>query len=200
MSGGFQESVEAFFALSLEKSHTLTGGQLLTQVVTVGYADAILAVDGSGLPHLLVPSNGAVAQDRRSAAVWITPRKLQVGESAQVFADLGCRDPELVRVFDRLVVEILETADGTGERLDLVQSRTLVEWRHLLSAARGRVSHEAATGLFGELSILCHLAKTQPQLALDAWVGPTLAPRDFHHGRHGIEVKSGVQQSGVRRT
>lgn len=198
MSGSFRNAVETFFALSFEKSHGLSGNQLITQYVPVGYEDAVLAVDAEGLPHLLVPSRVEVAEDRRSAAVWITRRELQVGDEVEVFADLGCRDSELVRVFDRLVIEILEVAERTGERLDLVQARALVEWRHLLSAARGRISHETATGLFGELTILCHLAKTEPQLALDAWVGPTLAVRDFCHGTRAIEVKSRVVSSEER--
>ncbi|MGN7246800.1 PD-(D/E)XK motif protein [Janibacter anophelis] len=194
----FRSSVETFFALSMEKSRGLSGTQLITQPIPVGYVDALLAVDAEGLPHLLVPARGAVAQDRRSAAVWITSRELQVGEQVETFADLGCRDRDLVRVFDRLVSEVLEVADRTGERLDLVQSRTLVEWRHLLSAARGSLSHEAVTGLFGELSVLCHLAQSQPQLALDAWVGPNLAVRDFLHGQRSIEVKSRVVGSEER--
>lgn len=198
MSGSFRTAVETFFALSFEKSHGLSGNQLITQNVPVGYADAVLAVDAEGLPHLLVPSHAEVAEDRRSAAVWITRRELQVGDEVEVFADLGCRDSELVRVFDRLVIEILEVAERTGERLDLVQARALVEWRHLLSAARSRISHETATGLFGELTVLCHLARSQPQLALDSWAGPSGAVRDFSHGARAIEVKSRVASSTER--
>lgn len=198
MTNRFRRTVESFYALALDKSQALTDGQLVTQAVTVGYVDAHLAVDGDGLPHLLVPVHGTVSQDRRSAAVWITRRELQVDGELQVFADLGCRDHDLVRVFDRLVTEVLEVAERTGERLDLVQARTLVEWRHLLSAARGRLSHEIVTGLFGELSVLCHLAEAEPHLALDAWVGPTGATQDFQHGNRAIEVKSRVTHSAER--
>lgn len=198
MSAGYRKAVESFYALAGGKARSLSDGQLMTQSVTVGYVDALLAVDGDGLPHLLVPVHGSVADDRRSAAVWITRRELDIGAETHVFADLGCRDQELVRVFDRLVTEVLESAGRTGERLDLVQSRILVEWRHLLSAARGRLSHEATTGLFGELSVLCCLAEAQPQLALDAWVGPQLATRDFLHGTRAIEVKSRVASGAER--
>lgn len=198
MTKDVRRTVESFYALALDKSHSLAEGQLVTQPVAVGYVDAHLAVDGDGLPHLLVPVQGAVAQDRRSAAVWITRRELQLGDEIQVFADLGCRDQDLVRVFDRLVTEVLEGAERTGDRLDLVQARTLVEWRHLLSAARGHLSDEIVTGLFGELSVMCNLAETQPQLALDSWVGPTGAVRDFLHGGRAIEVKSRVVSGSDR--
>lgn len=190
MSGNFRQSVESFYALAQAQWPSLADGQMVTQPVAVGFVDALLAVDQDGLPHLLVPAHGSVAQDRRSSAVWITRRELQVGEEARIFADLGCRDQDLVRVFDRLVTEVLEIAEATGDRLDLVLARVLVDWRHLLSAARGRLTREVVTGLFGELSVLCRLAEDQPHLALDAWVGPTLATRDFVHGSRAIEVKS----------
>lgn len=199
MTTGFRQEVESFYALAFAKSQSLAAGQLVTQPVVVGYREALLAVDHFGLPHLLVPAHdGSVATDRRSAAVWIGRRELQVGSEVQVFADLECRDGDLVRVFDRLVTEILDVSESTGERLDLVQARALVEWRHLLSAARGRLGHEAMTGLFGELAVLCRLAEAQPQLALDAWVGPTMATRDFAHGARAIEVKSRVAASAER--
>lgn len=192
MRTDFRRSVEDFFALSMAKARTLEAGQVITKPVTVAYVDALLAVDSSGLPHLLAPAPHGVTEDRRSAAVWITRRELQVDGEVRTFADLGCREQDLVRVFDRLVSEVLESAANTGERLDLVQSRTLVEWRHLLSAARSRLSGEVVTGLFGELTVLCTLAKAQPNLALDAWVGPTGAVRDFAHGSRAIEVKTRV--------
>lgn len=198
MSTDFRRSVEDFFALSMAKARTLDDGQVITKPVTVGYVDALLAVDSSGLPHLLAPVHQSVIEDRRSAAVWITRRELQVDGKTVIFADLGCRDQDLVRVFDRLVTEILEAATKTGERLDLVQSRTLVEWRHLLSAARSRLTNEVVTGLFGELTVLCTLASAQPHLALDAWVGPTGAVRDFAHGRRALEVKTRLGRASER--
>ncbi|WP_338538357.1 PD-(D/E)XK motif protein [Janibacter terrae] len=198
MSAGYRQTVESFFALAVAKSRTLGTGQFVTEPLTVGYADVFLGVDEESLPHLLVPVHDSVVPDRRSAAVWITRRELLVGEEVRVFADLGCRDPDVARVFDRLVTEILEVASQSGERLDLVQARVLIEWRHLLSAARGRLSHEVATGLFGELSVLCRLAESQPQLALDAWVGPQKAVRDFAYGGRAIEVKSRVATSAER--
>lgn len=190
MTADFRQVVESFYALSAERAKELEGDQLTTEVVYVGYTDALLAMDSAGLPHLLAPVHGKVVKDRRSAAVWITERTLDVEGEETTYADLGCRAPDLVRVFDRLVTEILEISAKTGERLDLVQSRVLAEWRHFLSAARARLSDEIATGLFGELSVLCSLAEEEPHLALDAWIGPTGAVRDFSHGTRAIEVKT----------
>lgn len=198
MTASFRRSVEDFYGLSMARARTLEPGQVITKPIAVGFTDALLAVDSEGLPHLLAPISDSVVEDRRSAAVWITRRELQVGGETRVFADLGCREQDLVRVFDRLVSEILESAARTGERLDRVQSKTLLEWRHLLSAARAKLSDEVVTGLFGELTVLCTLARVQPQLALDAWEGPTGAVRDFSYGSRSIEVKTRVVGSPER--
>lgn len=198
MTSEFRRLVQDAFALSMEPARNLEPGQLITKAVEAGYTDALLALDSDGLPHLLAPVEGGVVEDRRSAAVWITRRELEVDGKARIFADLGCREPDLSGVFDRLVVEVLESASESGERLDRVQSRTLSEWRHFLSAARSRLSGEVVTGLFGELKVLHSLAQDQPHLALDAWVGPQSEPRDFESGSRAIEVKSRVHGTPER--
>lgn len=198
MTSEFRRVVQDAFALSMEPARNLEPGQLITKSVEAGYADALLALDSDGLPHLLAPVDGGVVEDRRSAAVWITRRELEVDGQARIFADLGCREPDLSGVFDRLVVEVLESVAESGECLDRVQSRTLSEWRHFLSAARLRLSGEVVTGLFGELTVLHSLARSQPHLALDAWVGPQKKPRDFESGSRAIEVKTRAQGTPER--
>ena len=152
-----------------------------------------LAVTADGLHHLLVPARAPVAPDRRSAAVRIGERSLihpTTGESL-CFADLYCIDPMMNGVFDTLVADVIGACSDASDRdLESVMRETLSAWRHLLAAAAGGISKDAALGLFAELSVLAQLAEAKPHTALDAWTGPLAEPHDFRHQGRAIEVKA----------
>lgn len=68
----------------------------------------------------------------------------------------------------------------------------LERWSYFLKPSRSRMSPEKQKGLMGELLFLKEdvLAALPASTALQGWVGPDAAPRDFEYGQTFIEVKS----------
>ena len=166
---------------------------LLTQGATVPQGSALLtrdvmelpngavrvAIDASGGRHVLVPVGAdPIVEDRRSRAVSLTVRELQIDGDAERFADLACNDAGLGLVFERVVADVLRRLkSGTTSRI--VCSAALADWRALLQTAKDGVSRETVIGLLGELEVLSHLGHLEPTDAIGMWTGPDGHIHDF---------------------
>lgn len=108
---------------------------------------------------------------------------------------------ELFETLCRDVIAAGEIAESEEEALKRAIGRTF-RWHYLLKGGRpGALTEEAQKGLVGEIEILKLLMDTiGPKRAIEAWTGPTGAPKDFELGNHCIEVKArrGAAQPFIR--
>lgn len=108
---------------------------------------------------------------------------------------------ELFETFCRDVIAAGESRTTEAEALESAVGRTF-RWHYLLRGGRGEIlSEEAQKGLIGELAVLRLLiAEFGPKAALDAWTGPSGAPKDFECEAGCIEVKArrGASQPFVK--
>lgn len=193
-------TISEHFALLAAGATLPSEGQMLTRPVGVEVAaGAILAgIDHFGQRHLLVPvADEPVTSDRASQGVVLEERHLTVGERDTRFADLACLVSRLNGPFEQLVADVAGRLEGSSSRPAATVSQTLDDWRSLLRAAIGGLSHEAMRGLVGELDVLARLAKRHPIEALDAWKGPTGATHDFSRDGRSIEVKATASVSAT---
>ena len=123
---------------------------------------------------------------------------------------VGCRviirltDREQREVFHRFCTDVMEAtglAQSEEEAIGRFLTRTW-RWHRLLRSGRdGRLSDEEQMGLIGELRLLeTHLLPAMPAGdAVEGWVGPMGAPKDFQIGLVCVEAKArGHQKAAVR--
>lgn len=98
---------------------------------------------------------------------------------------------ELFETLCRDVIAASETATSEAEALERAIGRTF-RWHRLLRGGRPDVlTEEEQKGLIGELRVLRLLIEAlDPKAALDAWMGPSGAPKDFETESLCIEVKA----------
>ncbi|ELF6480627.1 PD-(D/E)XK motif protein [Vibrio fluvialis] len=98
---------------------------------------------------------------------------------------------ELFETLCRDVVESGEKASNLDEALSRAIQRTK-RWHHLLRSGRSEgLSTEEQRGLIGELNLLRELAMNfGSEMAVEAWKGPSGAPKDFELIGCCIEVKT----------
>ena len=121
---------------------------------------------------------------------------------------VGCRviirltDREQREVFHRFCTDVVEAtrlAQSEEEAIGRFLTRTW-RWHRLLRSGRdGRLSDEEQKGLIGELRLLeTHLL---PEIsagdAVEGWVGPTGAPKDFQIGPVCVEAKARSHQKAA---
>lgn len=187
--------VAAEFVLAGQGSGSLAADQLVSRFHRIGSHELYIAVDGDGREHLLVRASAGMREDRRSSGLQIWIREIAAPSSASghdQYLDLVCLDGSLDRVFELLVgdvVALLEIADQKRSA-DSIVRHAVAEWRYLFAAERRRLSREALLGLYGELKVLAELSSVDPVLALEGWVGPAGAVRDFEYGATAVEVKT----------
>lgn len=108
---------------------------------------------------------------------------------------LTLTDQSLRDVFWRLCLDIVDSTRSCrseGEAVAVFVRRTW-RWHHLLrGGSAAQLSREAQMGLIGELAVLDRfvLPHTTPAAAVDGWLGPERAPKDFELGHVGIEAKA----------
>ena len=111
-------------------------------------------------------------------------------------------DGEQREVFHRFCVDVKEAtcvARSDHEAVGRFLARTW-RWHRLLRSGReGRLSDEEQKGLIGELRLLeSHLLVAMPvRDAVEAWVGPLGAPKDFQIGLLCAEVKAPAPQKAA---
>lgn len=98
---------------------------------------------------------------------------------------------ELFETLCRDVMTAAEVAETEAEALERTINRAF-RWHYLLRGGRGEaLSEEAQKGLIGELEVLKRLMETLgAPAALDAWTGPSGAPKDFELASDCLEVKA----------
>lgn len=114
------------------------------------------------------------------------------------------KDSAQLELFETLCRDVMaagELAQMEAEALKRAIGRTF-RWHYLLKGGRpGVLAEEVQKGLIGEIEVLKLLMETVgPKRALEAWTGPTGAPKDFELRNHCIEVKArrGAAQPFVR--
>lgn len=116
-------------------------------------------------------------------------------ESARSIYVLALVEPAHKDIFHQLCLDIISAAEAQDREasvLTVAVSRTW-RWHHLLRGGRGRgLSVEEQKGLIGELLVLERhvLPATDASSAVDAWLGPLGAPKDFEIGAVCIEAKA----------
>ena len=113
-------------------------------------------------------------------------------------------DREQREVFHRFCVDVVEAtrvARSTDEAIERFLARTWRWHRLLRSGQDGRLSEEEQKGLIGELRVIerCLLDVIRARDAVEGWVGPLGAPKDFEVGLVGIEAKARSPQRAVVR-
>jgi hypothetical protein len=156
-----------------------------------------VAVDRDGTRLLIIDmgTDPVVVKDRRSAGVWLTSTPDGVGRR-RLFVE--CREPALQDVFTAMAERLTDALDGVPphNRRTVTQGH-LERWRRMLSPAPSdRISEEAEVGLLGELTVLREFAGSDPNVALDAWRGPTGSQYDFQWAAMAVEVKTTRAREG----
>lgn len=154
------------------------------------------AIDSDGRPLL------ALRHAVTSAASLRLPRfnGVEVGHgratgSTDDLLLLTLTDQSLRDVFWRLCIDIVDSTRSCSSESEVVAVfvRRTWRWHHLLrGGSASHLSREAQMGLVGELAVLERfiLPHTAPVAAVDGWLGPERAPKDFEFGHVGIEAKA----------
>lgn len=158
----------------------------------------LMALDGEGFYHVLVPSGGAPFEpDRRSAGVHLLRRTLEEPDfEASEFADVACRKAHLSSIFLHLAEDLLGRLEQSPQDPVAVCRAVLLRWRELLDReAPSIMSRQALAGLFGELLTL-RTIMSHNSAGFDAWTGPTSSIHDFTRGSVALEVKTTLRRDG----
>jgi Putative PD-(D/E)XK family member, (DUF4420) len=122
-------------------------------------------------------------------------QRMRDGSDGKRILYLKLMDSTLQDIFYRFCMDIIATcADSTSEAEVVTRmiGRTW-RWHHLLrGGGDSRLSIEEQKGLIGELVVLekLFLPLFSPRDAINAWLGPLGAPKDFEIGRIAVEVKA----------
>ena len=107
---------------------------------------------------------------------------------------LALEEREQREIFHRLCLDIVETVRGVATETEAVQTFIMRTWRwhRLLTGGRdGRLSPDEQKGLLGEMEVLKFILRHLSALdAIESWMGPLGAPKDFEIGRLAIEAKA----------
>jgi len=166
----------------------------------------LAALDHEGHRHLLVPiaSNQRMRNDIDGPALTLRRRPLEDADTYQTYADLGCLRPDLDDVFTGLCGDVL--GEITDPQSDVATSaagpmkalyRVLDRWRALFKVARAPLGPDQLAGLFGELTVLVRLLRTDPS-AHRLWRGALGHRHDFASGTEAVEVKTSVGDGSLR--
>ena len=152
----------------------------------------ILAVDHTGLRHLLVPAHPDDAPPAQSETRGLEVRvdELRIGDSpARWFFDVACRDATVHPNFVVLAGEVIGELDESAAEPRRTLGRILERWRWFWGAPPGGLTDEEALGLFGELWFFEYWLGLRVE-SLDAWQGPTGDRHDFKWPAASVEVKA----------
>lgn len=175
------------------------GSAVVTRsVMRIEQGNVLVGMDSENHRLVLVPVNSIPEgiEDRRSRALALTARTLQLDNDAGSFIVLTCTDPALNLVFERVVADVVGRLEADAEP-STVCSDALADWRAMFQAASIGMDREAVIGLVGELEILSRLGLADKNAALEAWWGPSGHMHDFYNNRGAaIEVKSTASLEG----
>jgi hypothetical protein len=154
--------------------------------------DFYLGKEVSGEWILLLITDERPKTSREYQAIHVICRERQDGRWALLFRLMN---PELEKLFSLLCEDLVEASRNIQAR---ALSATFVlarfaRWQKLLERGQsGILEAEALRGLIGELLFLEKQAIPSKGLraAVNGWVGPTGAERDFRFAEHEYEVKA----------
>lgn len=113
---------------------------------------------------------------------------------------LELREAEYEDLFERMAQDVLSMtgAANSGSAAATACIAVMERWRRFLARKSPRMNPSEVMGLIGELSVLERLAgRIGTEAALDAWVSPDGAIRDFETHDATLEVKSYAGSLGV---
>lgn len=98
-------------------------------------------------------------------------------------------------IFRTLVLDLIAAAEKATDEAAAVAIavRRTWRWHHLLrGGASGKLGEDEQKGLLGELIVIEHRLRphVSPARAMDSWVGPLGAAKDFRLGRLALEAKA----------
>lgn len=171
------------------------GDQLAVYPIEIDHeaGDVLLAADGRGDHHLLVPilPGDEVIDDLLSAHVRMTKRDLVVDGKQARYLDVVCHRPDLNSLFDDVLAAMLQALEASRDTASSICGRVLDKWRELLRKRGSPLREEAVRGLIGELVVLEQVLIRDEGVAVHStWTGPDRTPHDIHLGGHDLEVKS----------
>ena len=154
-------------------------------------AEVRIALAGNDRPMLLLPVSTEELRQKLPEADGLAMEFVQykgTKSSTGYFLQVGNTEEKLESVFLDLVENICSRVQkGEGSYFALV--RAIEEFRDLLSRARTPVDRTRIIGLIGELFFLRRALESNPA-AVDYWVGPHAARRDFLFPGAAFEIKS----------
>lgn len=167
-------------------------GDLVGEQAPESTTGAMLALDGEGRRHLLIPALASAEELSQPPirGTGATVEDLRVDDRpVRRYFDVACRDMTMHENFSAVALEILESLEDGGDiraRLDSIFNR----WRWFWKVAPEAMSPETAIGLFGELWFMEFWLGPVDADVLDAWTGPVGDRHDFKWPRASIEVKA----------
>lgn len=167
-------------------------GDLAGESVPGGPLGGIVALDGDGRRHLLIPAPADAGKLTQPSirGIEVSLDELRVDDRPiRRYFDVACRDMTMHENFAAVVAEILEALEDGGEvgpTLDAIFRR----WRWFWRVAPASMSPEEATGLFGELWFIEYWLAPVDAAVLAAWTGPKGDRHDFKWPRASVEVKT----------
>lgn len=158
-----------------------------------------LGKNAHGSRKLLIPrkTDSPVDAELISSAIEVREDIQQFKEDSKPahYFRVDCIDPALTEVFDELTLQLVEAILGSSESPESLFRERISEWRRLLRPEQDRISRDRVIGLFGELTILRHIAESAPQQALNAWSGYRGHRHDFTSHKIDIEVKTTTSEN-----
>lgn len=179
---------------SVEPPDRPSSGSLNGISVTSDFIDdeTLLAVDGHGLRHLLIPAVGGskIPAHAKAKGLEIDIHELAVAErSAQLYWDIACQDAGMNATFTLVTVEILEQLANSVEPTKAID-QVLARWIWFWGVPSTGMTEEKIVGLFGELWFLDVWLGPIDSEVVTAWTGSTPDRHDFKWPNASIEVKS----------
>ena len=174
-------------------------GRVQRRILPAGRRDFLLGLEIPSRHRLLILRVGATSAEGQpgvpdSRGVMVRTRALADG-GGRVEVELILRDPQHRDIFDLLVTDLVEAAEGPEDEREGLSRflARLTDWQQLLRRlAPGGLTREAQQGLWGELWALREIVAPiigMPNAA-GAWQGPLGADQDFQMGGTCVEVKT----------
>lgn len=153
----------------------------------------LLAIDGHGLRHLLIPGPIDKTPPDKSVTHGLEVRidDLAVGEQpSRSYLDVQCTDAAMHHNFSAVATEILEALELDPANPAKSLERIFARWRWFWGVPPEALSAEAAVGLFAELWFLEFWLDPIDGRTLTGWTGPSADRHDFKWTSFSVEVKA----------
>jgi hypothetical protein len=161
--------------------------------VADGSAVAMLAMDGVGRRHMLIPApaDAEALSQPPIRGIGVSLDDLRVDDlPVRRYFDVACRDMTMHENFSAIAAEILEALEAHSEDTAATINSIFDRWRWFWKVAPDVLSSEVAIGLFGELWFLEYWLAPIDATVLAAWTGPEGDRHDFKWPAASVEAKA----------